>query len=513
MAARKKKKSAKVVAQPSPPKSSHPKPESGWKVPAAFLILITIGGLIYLYRHNSTDTAKEHLQKTEIPSPDLSKSEPQVAAKITRLIEEVRKQPGSADAWGKLAMNLDVHDFRVEAVRAYRSAHELNSRDFRWAYFCAISLHDQKSSDAIEWYQRAIPLRSEFAPVHIRYGRALFDAGKLEDAEAQFRNALQADPRSAHAHLGIARIAFSRNDFQSAISELNAALEIHPGFGEAHGLLAEIFRRTNQSEKASFEIRTAQRLPDTTPIADSQYADLTLEGVSSTWYETRGRSYLESGRYDEAISELTRCIEIRADARVYDVLGIAYQYKKQYEEALKYHLKALELRPDYAGGMNNAATTFLALGEKQKAIEYLDRALEADPDFAFTYLNLARIYQRNGQVSDAVRIYRSGLSRIPDHDAMQSRLAWILATSKDPSLRNGEEAERIAESICEETGFSNPESLELLAAAAAENGNFSKALDAGRRAYDIAAASGRKPLAEKILSQLKLYEKKVPYHE
>lgn len=43
-----------------------------------------------------------------LPQPDLSQAEPQVADKIRQLQAEVEQDPGSAEAWGNLAMTLHV---------------------------------------------------------------------------------------------------------------------------------------------------------------------------------------------------------------------------------------------------------------------------------------------------------------------------------------------------------------------------------------------------------------------
>ena len=45
--------------------------------------------------------------------------EKQVVEKIRGLLEEVKKNPGSAFAWGKLGMNLDVHELKTESLVCY----------------------------------------------------------------------------------------------------------------------------------------------------------------------------------------------------------------------------------------------------------------------------------------------------------------------------------------------------------------------------------------------------------
>jgi hypothetical protein len=55
--------------------------------------------------------------------------------------------------------------------------------------------------------------------------------------------------------------------------------------------------------------------------------------------------------------------------------------------------------------------------------------------------------------------------------------------------------------------------LHTLAAAYAENGEFDKAIAAGRDALAIADAKGIRSLSESLRSKLTLFQSNSPYHE
>jgi hypothetical protein len=63
------------------------------------------------------------------------------------------------------------------------------------------------------------------------------------------------------------------------------------------------------------------------------------------------------------------------------------------------------------------------------------------------------------------------------------------------------------------SGGNAPEILDTLAAAYAEAGSFPEAVATAQRALDLSAAQNKKPLAEVIQNQLKLFETNSPYHE
>jgi len=93
-----------------------------------------------------------------------------------------------------------------------------------------------------------------------------------------------------------------------------------------------------------------------------------------------------------------------------------------------------------------------------------------------------------------------------------NRLAWLLATGPDPSLRNAREAVNLAKTACEKTKYSDPESLDVLAAAYAESGDFKRAVELARKVHGMMVSSERQELAKQIQSRLNLYLAKKPYH-
>src|SRR5260370_21042582 len=65
-------------------------------------------------------------------------------------------------------------------------------------------------------------------------------------------------------------------------------------------------------------------------------------------------------------------------------------------------------------------------------------------------------------------------------------LGWLLATWGDPSVRNGERAVEVAARAELLSGGEDPLILHTLAAAYAENGQFSQAVETAQRALQLA---------------------------
>ena len=86
------------------------------------------------------------------------------------------------------------------------------------------------------------------------------------------------------------------------------------------------------------------------------------------------------------------------------------------------------------------------------------------------------------------------------------QLAWMLATHSDPRFRDGQQAVRWAEAICESTDFQAPLALDALAAAYAEVGQFDKAISTAQRALRV-ARSGKQPQTTRAIEgRLRSYQ-------
>jgi tetratricopeptide (TPR) repeat protein len=102
-------------------------------------------------------------------------------------------------------------------------------------------------------------------------------------------------------------------------------------------------------------------------------------------------------------------------------------------------------------------------------------------------VRLARQYEANGKLAAAIQCYRKAVEMDSNNPAALNTLAWMLATTGKPDLRQGQEAVELATRAVELTDVRLPAFLETLAAANTAAGHFSDA----RAAADVAHTLGR----------------------
>src|SRR4029077_14766586 len=115
-----------------------------------------------------------------------------------------------------------------------------------------------------------------------------------------------------------------------------------------------------------------------------------------------------------------------------------------------------------------------------------------------------------GKRGAALATWRSGLAVDPNHVQTLRRVAWLLSTSREPSLRDGAEAVALAERASRLTGNQDASILDALAAAYAESGRFADAVETGNRSLRLA---GQQELLPAIQARVSLYERKAPYRD
>src|ERR1039457_6431603 len=84
--------------------------------------------------------------------------------------------------------------------------------------------------------------------------------------------------------------------------------------------------------------------------------------------------------------------------------------------------------------------TTLFRSDAQGAIREWRSALEFDPKYADAHHRLGDALYAQGRTAEALAHWRDGIQLQPNDAAALRRAAWVLATSPDPTIRNGGDA-------------------------------------------------------------------------
>ncbi|MGB7591155.1 MAG: tetratricopeptide repeat protein, partial [Terriglobia bacterium] len=258
----------------------------------------------------------------------------------------------------------------------------------------------------------------------------------------------------------------------------------------------------------------AVNLPEFVNISKDGLLSIDVPAAEIYRLTDSGWELAKKGNLDAAVAEWLKGLELDPrDANLHNYVGAALMQEGKFDEAILHLEKALESNPDADEAHGNMGLLLMQQGNLDEASAHLRKALEINPANARAHFNLGYADYAAGKVSQALAEWRVGLRIQPDLLPVLNQAAWVLATCSEASLRNGAEAISLAERAAQISGGQDPAILDALAAAYAEAGRFSDAVQTAKRALNLATQQNQQELAQALRSALSLYEAGTPLRE
>jgi Tfp pilus assembly protein PilF len=194
---------------------------------------------------------------------------------------------------------------------------------------------------------------------------------KFEQAEAEFRRALELDPNDprAHSYFGSFLITIGRTE--EGVQQAKWATELDPLSVEMSGLLGQSYYFARNYNQAITQLKQ------------------TIDSDPNFWrgHSFLGRTYLRKDQFSPAIDELKKAVELEPNvAENKAVLAFAYARAGKKDDAA-HTFDALKKDADIYLPKYDEAKYYIGIGDKDHAFELLDQALAAD-SFHMTWLKV-----------------------------------------------------------------------------------------------------------------------------
>jgi tetratricopeptide (TPR) repeat protein len=194
-------------------------------------------------------------------------------------------------------------------------------------------------------------------------------------------------------------------------------------------------------------------------------------------------------------------------------LGIVFLRQGKLDEAISLLQAAVDLRPDNSPAHENLAKALLQKGDVDNALIHYQKLLELQPDNIEVHNIVGTALVQRGRIREGVEEWQKVLAIQPDNGNAMSNLAWVFATSPDDSLRDGAKAVQLAEQALRISGRRIPILFRTLAAAYAETGEFSKAIQTAQQGIELANDQGNPSLATELQGNIALYQEQRPLRD
>ena len=160
---------------------------------------------------------------------------------------------------------------------------------------------------------------------------------------------------------------------------------------------------------------------------------------TSTVFRARSAvAFARAGRHDRAIAEWRETLRL-SPASLEARLGLANALLAGGDagEAVALCREIVGQEPGATEAIATLGAALAAEGQVDEALPYLNQALELDPRSATAHFHLGLALSGRGRTRSAMAHLNAAIQLQPDNVPMLWQTAWILATSSDPSIRDG----------------------------------------------------------------------------
>lgn len=278
-------------------------------------------------------------------------------------------------------------------------------------------------------------------------------------------------------------------------------------------------------------------------LAAAEYEDvIQLKPDSYTAHNNLGVAKQKQGKLTEAADHYRQSLRLKPDfAEAHNSLGVIVHGQGKVADAIEHFHQAIKNKSDYAEAHNNLGATLHGQGETLQAIEQYHHAIRITPDYAdadknlnlslralvaselaqrplpnkvtsknaLMHATLGEAYRVSKKFDPAIRHFTWALAINPDIPSVLNNLAWIRATHPNAKLRNGTQAVELAERCCKLSNYQLGATLDTLAAAYAEAGQYDTAIKWQKKLIELTPPANK----GEMQTRLKLYQAGNPYRD
>ena len=203
--------------------------------------------------------------------------------------------------------------------------------------------------------------------------------GRNFDMIASLQEATALAPEKARYHLYLGRAYFLVGDFENSEKELKEAINLDPNLKEAHRQLGRFYMEQGKWDKAVAQFRNVMKRSGTTN--------------PHQLFNWIALCYYNQGKFEEAIGEWLRAVEMRDNPSIRLNLALAYRDQEYFDKARDSLKQALALKPDFPQAQYEIALLYLKEQNLDRATKHFKNVVRMSPNgeraaSARQYLNL-----------------------------------------------------------------------------------------------------------------------------
>jgi tetratricopeptide (TPR) repeat protein len=342
---------------------------------------------------------------------------------------------------------------------------------------------------------------------------SLASVGRNDEAQAIIQKFLETDPDNEYALRRLVSMLVQGEKMDEATGFLNERIQKQPDSSLLHSLRSNLFMV--KASTGSPDPQERKSWLESGKADCDKAIELDAENLDA--YLNRARICLALKDNDQAKKDLDYLQQKRPEIPDIALLrmDLAIQ-EKRVGDAIAELERLVQLNPENRLLLMQLATMYQMDDRPRKALRIAERLINAEPTDWQSLRLRGDILLALGRHADAINDYEETIKNIPeDEDDLSevlNNLSWVLSTSPEDSVRNGDRALETGLKACELTEYKKSHILSTLAAAYAELGQFDKAVEWSSKAVELGAKEEAEQL-DQLKEELKSYQDKKPWRE
>jgi tetratricopeptide (TPR) repeat protein len=248
------------------------------------------------------------------------------------------------------------------------------------------------------------------------------------------------------------------------------------------------YARSKEEHFALGELYLAEQI-NLSAIEEFQKA-IRLGLDTSRVYYLLGRAYHQEGKWEQAINEYEKAIQIKPQAEIYFYGGNAYYANHLYQKAAQNFQQALLLDPKDINSLNNLGYSYLNLDQLNDALKIFTEVLIIDSNYIEALIGRGIIFYKNKEYEQAINEYK----KVLEIDSTNKKVNYYLGQSYYADGKYNEAIKTLEKASAEGPYF--VDSLYYLGLAYQEIGETDQAIEIFQSALMI--APGREDIRQAL---------------
>ena len=332
--------------------------------------------------------------------------------------EVVEENPSDVLANNHLGAIYALQGNHTKAIEAYNRGLKFDANHPILQFNIAKSYAEiGDKTKALNFFEGALRAKPGWTDAIEAYADLLLNVNKVGEADDVVNQALKLNPDDAKIHTAKGNVFNRQSIFEDAEIEYKKALDVDDGYKNALTGLAYALENQGKNLEAVEAISHAEKLNPNDAKVLKQSASI----------------HISANKFDSAYARIKKLQELdKNDVQTLNLLGQYYICTDSHDKAEECFTKIKKINPDYNDVYRDWGKRFVQSGDEKRAEPYLHAAIQKNPNDAVAMVYLGELYEKQNQLGKALQLYKKASSA--DSYNQRSKAASERIFSNDDAL-------------------------------------------------------------------------------